>query len=94
VRTAARGTRLRPAIKRKLTLYAKSTKTAVYGRDRWACGACPLVAIGVKRSQHGAWEEAGAWDFMARYDKAMRRRIGLPSPCLISVRSDDLALKA
>lgn len=88
VKDAAKGTRLRPAIKRKLTLFAKQTQVAVYGHDNWAHGSCPLRAVGVERTMHGGWSEDGACDFMRRYDKAMYRLTRVSGPCLISVRSD------
>jgi hypothetical protein len=90
VRTAARGTRLSPAIKRKLTLHAKNAKLAVYGGDSYGGACCPLRAAGVKRTWFGGpWEADGAYDFQIAYDNAMRQLVHMPGPCAISVASRD-----
>jgi hypothetical protein len=88
VRKAAKGTSLPAPVKRKLTLYAKQTPCAVFGKDYWAGSCCPLRAIGVDRNQHGAWLVDGARDFEKRYDVAMYLRTLLPGPCLVSVKGD------
>jgi hypothetical protein len=88
VQAAAKDSGLPPQIKRKLTLYAKTTRAAVYAADRWAGECCPLLAIGVERVHTGSWDTPGAEDFMCSYDDAMAKRVGIRDKCLIGIRGD------